>query len=154
MTEVKRSPVILMADDDADDRFLVQEALTEAKIPHDLRFAEDGRSLLDYLKHQGKFTDRKEAPRPELILLDLNMPLKDGREVLADIRADACLRRIPVIIFTTSKADTDIRQMYDLGANSFVTKPAAFSELVGLMKKLAEYWFETAHIPDTAIVGT
>jgi len=154
MTDAKRSPVILMADDDADDRFLVQEALTEAGVTHDLRFAEDGRALLEYLTHRGKYTDRKKAPRPELILLDLNMPLKDGREVLADIRADASLRRIPVIVFTTSKADTDIRQMYDLGANSFITKPAGFKELVTLMKKVAEYWFQTAHIPDPGTAAT
>jgi len=148
MNHSRRSPVIVMADDDADDRLLVKEALCEAGVPHDLRFAEDGRSLLDYLRRQGPFANGRYAPRPELILLDLNMPLKDGREVLRDIRADDALRRIPVVIFTTSKADTDIRQMYDLGANSFVTKPAAFADLVHLMRRLAEYWFETVRIPD------
>jgi CheY-like chemotaxis protein len=137
-----------MADDDADDRLLVREALAEAGVPHDLRFTEDGRALLEYLKHVGAFANAKDAPRPELILLDLNMPLKDGREVLREIRSDDSLRRIPVVIFTTSKADTDIRQMYDLGANSFITKPAAFADLVRLMKRLAEYWFETVHVPD------
>jgi len=147
----RRSPVIVMADDDADDRLLVQEALAEAGMPHDLHFAEDGMALLDYLKHTGKYADRQQAPRPELILLDLNMPLKDGREVLRDIRADESLRRIPVVVFTTSKADTDIRQMYDLGANSFITKPAAFADLVGLMRKLVEYWFQTVHMPDQAV---
>jgi len=148
MNGSRRSPVILMADDDADDRLLVQEALSEAGVPHELRFAEDGMELLNYLHHKGPHAGQLQAPRPELILLDLNMPLKDGREVLRDIRSDDSLRRIPVVVFTTSKADTDIRQMYDLGANSFITKPAAFADLVSLMKKLAEYWFETVHMPD------
>jgi CheY-like chemotaxis protein len=138
--------VILLADDDADDRLLVQEALSEAGVPSDLRFAEDGEDLLAYLKS----CRRSESPDPcpELILLDLNMPLKDGREALRDIRADLSLRQIPVIVFTTSKADTDIRQMYELGANSFITKPAGFADLVALMKRIADYWFQTAHIPD------
>lgn len=146
-----RVPVILMADDDADDCLLVREALAEAGLSYDLHFAEDGMVLLDYLKHKGAYADQARSPRPELILLDLNMPLKDGREVLRDIRADESLRRIPVVVFTTSKADTDIRQMYDLGANSFVTKPAAFADLVSLMKKLSDYWFETVHIPDAEL---
>jgi CheY-like chemotaxis protein len=148
MTGNKRCPVILMADDDADDRLLVQEALSEAGVSHSLQFAEDGMALLDYLKGTGAYANGNAGPRPELIFLDLNMPLKDGREVLRDIRADQSLRRIPVVVFTTSKADTDIRQMYELGANSFVTKPAAFAELVQLMKRLTEYWFETVHIPE------
>ncbi|MCU0787603.1 MAG: response regulator [Verrucomicrobia bacterium] len=148
MSKSRRSPVIMMADDDADDRLLVQEALAEAGVSHDLRFAEDGRALLEYLKHPSTLAGDEDAPRPELILLDLNMPLKDGREVLRDIRSDSSLRRIPVVVFTTSKADTDIRQMYDLGANSFITKPAAFDDLVRLMRKVAEYWFETVHVPD------
>jgi CheY-like chemotaxis protein len=144
----KRCPTILMADDDADDRLLVQEALSEAGVPHSIQFAEDGMALLDYLKGTGAYANGKGGGRPELIFLDLNMPLKDGREVLRDMRADPSLRRIPVVVFTTSKADTDIRQMYELGANSFVTKPAAFAELVELMKRLTEYWFHTVHIPE------
>jgi CheY-like chemotaxis protein len=144
----KRCPVILMADDDADDRLLVQEALAEAGVPHSLQFAEDGKVLLDYLKGTGAYANGPGHPQPQLIFLDLNMPLKDGREVLRDIRADESLRRIPIVVFTTSKADTDIRQMYELGANSFVTKPAAFADLVTLMKRLTEYWFDTVHIPE------
>jgi CheY-like chemotaxis protein len=142
----KRSPVILLADDDADDRLLVQEALSEAGVSSDLHFVQDGEDLLAYLKTSGSAGSPK--PRPELILLDLNMPLKDGREVLRDIRADQSLRRIPVVVFTTSKADTDIRQMYELGANSFITKPTGFTDLVVLMKQIADYWFDTVHIPD------
>ena len=148
MNTAKRCRVILMADDDVDDRLLVQEALLEADVPHALHFAEDGKALLDYLRGTGGKVNRQEAPRPELILLDLNMPLKDGREVLREIRSDPSLRRIPVVVFTTSKADTDIREMYELGANSFITKPAGFGDLVQLMKRVTEYWFETVHIPD------
>jgi CheY-like chemotaxis protein len=148
MSLVKRVPVILMADDDVDDRLLVEEALSEAGVPHQLQFAEDGLALLDQLRRGGRQPGAEPAPCPELILLDLNMPLKDGREVLREIRADRNLCRIPVVVFTTSRADTDIRQMYELGANSFVSKPAAFADLVRLMKRLTEYWFETVHIPD------
>lgn len=150
MSRNRHCPVILMADDDADDRLLVQEALSEAAVPHSLRFAEDGMALLDYLKGRGAYANGNVGRHPELIFLDLNMPLKDGREVLREIRADPSLRRIPVVVFTTSKADTDIRQMYELGANSFVTKPAAFADLVRLMKRLTEYWFDTVHLPEAA----
>ena len=150
MTSGKRCPLILMADDDVDDRLLVKEALSEAGVAHELRFAEDGLALLDYLKRAEAGVCGQAAPRPELILLDLNMPLKDGREVLRDIRSDRALCRIPVVVFTTSKADTDIRQMYELGANSFVTKPAAFKDLVELMRRLFEYWFDTVHIPEAS----
>jgi CheY-like chemotaxis protein len=150
MTNPNRSRVILMADDDVDDRLLVREALSEAAVPHSLHFAADGQMLLDYLKGEGAYAGRADTPAPELILLDLNMPLKDGREVLREIRSDPVLRRIPVVVFTTSRADTDVRQMYELGANSFVTKPAAFADLVRLMKRLTDYWFETVHIPEPA----
>lgn len=150
MNHGRRCPVILMADDDADDRLLVKEALSDSGVPHALHFAEDGMDLLKYLKSNGTSEDGRDMPRPELILLDLNMPLKDGREVLREIRADQALRQIPVVVFTTSKADTDVRQMYELGANSFITKPAAFAELVQLMKRLTEYWFDTVHIPEPA----
>ncbi|MCU0770874.1 MAG: response regulator [Verrucomicrobia bacterium] len=148
MNPSRTNRVILMADDDVDDRLLVREALAEAAVPHHLLFAEDGQMLLDYLKGTGSYANQPDAPRPELILLDLNMPLKDGREVLREIRSDAVLRRIPVVVFTTSRADTDIHQMYELGANSFVTKPAAFADLVRLMKRLTEYWFDTVHLPE------
>lgn len=146
MSSVKRCPVILLADDDADDRLLVEEALAEAGVSSELHFAEDGEDLLSYLK--GERDSEQPTPRPDLILLDLNMPLKDGREALRDIRADATLRPIPVVVFTTSKADTDIRQMYDLGANSFITKPSAFADLVELMKQITDYWFGTVHVPE------
>lgn len=137
--------MILMADDDADDRILTKEALEESRVLNELRFVEDGEELMDYLKRRGKYTD---APRPGLILLDLNMPRKDGREALKEIKADPDLRRIPVVVMTTSKAEEDIFRSYDLGASSFITKPVTFDRLVELMKALGRYWVEFVELPD------
>src|SRR6476661_3523373 len=116
----KRPITILMADDDADDRQMTKEAFVESRLANDLRFVEDGVELLDYLNRRGKYAPPAEAPRPGLILLDLNMPKKDGREALKEIKADPELRRIPVVVLTTSKAEEDIVRTYDLGANSFI----------------------------------
>src|SRR6266404_8838458 len=121
MSTLHKSIVILMAEDDADDRLLAQDALTECRLASDLHFVENGEELLDYLHRRGKYA-QSPAPRPGLILLDLNMPRKDGREALREIKMDPDLRRIPVIVLTTSKADTDISQIYELGANSFIAK--------------------------------
>lgn len=137
--------MILMADDDADDRILTKEALEESRVLNELRFVEDGEELMDYLKKRGKYND---APRPGLILLDLNMPRKDGREALKEIKADPELRRIPVVVMTTSKAEEDIFRSYDLGASSFITKPVTFDRLVELMKALGRYWVEFVELPD------
>ncbi len=137
--------MILMADDDADDRILTREAMEESRVLNDLRFVEDGEELMDYLKRRGKYTD---APRPGLILLDLNMPRKDGREALKEIKADPELRRIPVVVMTTSKAEEDIYRSYDLGASSFITKPVTFDRLVELMKALGRYWVEFVELPE------
>lgn len=137
--------MILMADDDADDRILTKEALEESRVLNELRFVEDGEELMDYLKKRGKYAD---APRPGLILLDLNMPRKDGREALKEIKADPELRRIPVVVMTTSKAEEDIFRSYDLGASSFITKPVTFDRLVELMKALGRYWVEFVELPD------
>jgi CheY-like chemotaxis protein len=136
-----------MAEDDADDRLLVKDALEECQWNADLRFVENGEELLDYLLRQGKYRRAEESPRPRLILLDLNMPRKDGREVLRDIRGHAELRRIPVVVLTTSKADTDIERVYELGANSFISKPVQFDGLVNLMRMLGQYWFKTVELP-------
>jgi CheY-like chemotaxis protein len=136
-----------MAEDDADDRLLVKDALAECQWNADLRFVENGEELLDYLLRQGKYRRAEESPRPRLILLDLNMPRKDGREVLRDIRAHAELRRIPVVVLTTSKADTDIERVYELGANSFISKPVQFDGLVNVMRMLGQYWFKTVELP-------
>jgi len=138
---------ILMADDDADDRLLAQDAVAEAKVNGELRFVENGEELLDYLFRRGQFANM-DAPRPGLILLDLNMPKKDGREALREIKSQPELRRIPVVVLTTSKADTDITQIYDLGANSFIAKPVSFEALVNVMQALGHYWLETVELPD------
>ena len=141
-----KSIVILMADDDADDRLLAQDALTECRLANDLHFVENGEELLDYLFRRGKY-DLTNSPRPGLILLDLNMPRKDGREALREIKLDPDLRKIPVVVLTTSKADTDISKIYDLGANSFISKPVTFDSLVNVMKILGSYWFEIVELP-------
>jgi len=138
--------VLLMADDDADDRLLAQDALSECKLANELHFVENGDELLDYLHRRGKYS-QGNAPRPGLILLDLNMPCKDGREALREIKADPNLKRIPVIVLTTSRADTDISKIYDLGANSFISKPVTFDSLVRVMKILGNYWFEIVELP-------
>lgn len=147
MMQAGRPTVILMADDDADDRLLAQDALAESKIPSELHFVENGEDLMDYLNRRGKYSGAL-APRPGLILLDLNMPKKDGREALKEIKANPDLRRIPVVILTTSQADTDIAQIYDIGANSFITKPVSFDALVNVMRIIGVYWFETVELPD------
>jgi CheY-like chemotaxis protein len=139
--------LILMAEDDADDRLLVKDALTECGLAENLRFVEDGADLMDYLFCRGKHAAPEAAPKPGLILLDLNMPRKDGREVLREIRGHPELRRIPVIAFTTSKADADVAALYDLGANSFICKPVAFEALVNVMTTLSRYWFGIVELP-------
>lgn len=147
MTDGSRPRVILMADDDADDRLLAKDALAECRLAADLHFVENGEELLDYLFHRGKYAKHAEAPRPGLILLDLNMPRKDGREALLEIKADPSLRRIPVVVLTTSRADTDVDRVYQLGANSFITKPTRFDALVEMMRVLSAYWFKTVELP-------
>jgi CheY-like chemotaxis protein len=139
--------VILMADDDDDDRLLALDALAEARLEGDLHFVENGEDLLDYLHHRGKYKFPATAPRPGLILLDLNMPRKDGREALREIKADPELRRIPIVVLTTSQADTDIGAIYELGANSFISKPFQFEALVAVMRVLGQYWFKTVQLP-------
>ena len=137
---------ILMADDDEDDRRLTREALLEGRIANDLRFVENGEELMDYLRRQGKFTGT-ESPRPGLILLDLNMPRKDGRTVLKEIKSDPELRQIPVVVLTTSQADEDIYKSYDLGVNSYIVKPVTFDALVDILQTLEKYWFEIVELP-------
>lgn len=144
--------LILMAEDDADDRLLVKDALAECGVNEGVRFVADGEELVDYLLRRGKYEKAGDSPRPDLVLLDLNMPRKDGREALKEIRANASLRRMPVVVFTTSRADTDIEKVYELGANSFVTKPAAFDELVSTMAKVTGYWFGVVELPETPTV--
>jgi len=153
MSVAPKSNVILMADDDADDRLLVTDAFVESGFSGELRFVEDGKELLDYLLHRGNYEVAAKAPRPRLILLDLNMPKKDGREVLREIKGDPDLRRIPVIVLTTSQADTDIGGVYELGANSFITKPVKFDALIKVMKALYQYWFGIVELPGPRRTG-
>jgi two-component system, response regulator len=134
-----RSVLILMAEDDPDDRLLSQEALKEARLANEMRFVEDGEELMDYLCRQGKYSLPSSAPCPGLIMLDLNMPRKDGREALLEIKANPHLRRIPVIVLTTSKAEEDILRSYDLGVSGFITKPVKFEELIEVMRAIGKY---------------
>jgi CheY-like chemotaxis protein len=138
---------ILMADDDADDRRLTKEALEESRLVNDLRFVENGEELIDYLKGTGKFTAITDRPRPGLILLDLNMPRKDGRSALKEMKTDPDLRQIPVVVLTTSEADEDVFRSYDLGVNSYIVKPVTFEALVDILQTLEKYWFEIVELP-------
>jgi len=147
MEEPKRSITILMAEDDPDDRMLVQDALKASRLINDLHFVEDGEELMEYLQRRGKFANLANAPLPGLILLDLHMPKKDGREALKDIKSDPRLKRIPIVVLTTSKAEEDIFRSYDLGVNSFIVKPISFESLVYVMKVMAKYWFEIVELP-------
>lgn len=138
---------ILLADDDEDDRLLAIDALREAKLANDIATVEDGEELMDYLYRRGEYSDPGSAPRPGLILLDLNMPKKDGREALDEIRADPELRRIPIVVLTTSEAEEDILRTYELGVNSFITKPVSFEGLVQIMRTIGSYWLEIVRLP-------
>lgn len=138
---------ILMADDDPDDRQMTMEAFEESRLANDLRFVEDGAQLMDYLFRRNQFADPAKSPRPGLILLDLNMPKKDGREALREIKADPRLRNIRVVVMTTSKAEEDIVRTYDLGAESYVTKPVTFTSLVEVVRTLGKYWLEIVELP-------
>lgn len=142
-----RPIVILMAEDDPDDRLLVREAFEESRLLNELRFVEDGEELLNYLRRQKSYEDPESSPKPGLILLDLNMPRKDGREALREIKADPELRRIPVVVMTTSRAEEDIFRSYDMGASSYISKPVTFDRLVELMKSLGNYWIEFVELP-------
>lgn len=151
MSMQRKSLTILMADDDADDRLLAQEAMQEARLLNEFHFVEDGEELLDYLYRRGSYSHFIDRPLPGLILLDLNMPRKDGREALQEIKADPHLQHIPIVVLTTSKAEEDILRTYNLGVNSFIVKPVTFSSLVDLMKDLSRYWFEIVELPPERI---
>ncbi len=153
MTVQSNRITILMADDDADDRQMAKEALEEARLANDLHFVEDGEALMDYLGQRGEYSDPNKSPRPGLILLDLNMPKKDGREAIREIKADTELRRIPIVVLTTSRAEEDIYRTYDLGVSSYITKPVSFDGLVEVMKTMKRYWFEIVSLPDEYAVA-
>jgi CheY-like chemotaxis protein len=143
-----RDPItILMADDDADDRLMTREAFEESRVANDLRFVKDGEELMDYLHRRGPYADPAVSPRPGLILLDLNMPRKDGREALREIKTDPALRKIRVIVLTTSKAEEDIYRSYDLNVTSYIAKPVTFEALVEVIRILGKYWLEIVELP-------
>lgn len=144
--ETSEGIIILMADDDVDDRMLAADAMQESRLGNALRFVEDGQELMDYLTRSGQYATA-DAPRPGLILLDLNMPRKDGRQALREIKNNPALRRIPVVILTTSKAEEDVLRSYDLGANSFIQKPVTFDGLVEIVRTLDRYWFSIVELP-------
>lgn len=145
----RNSIVILIADDDPDDCLLAKKAMAESHVANDLRFVHDGEELMDYLRYTGKYSDPESAPRPGVILLDLNMPRKDGREALREIKADPSLKRTPVIILTTSRAEEDILKSYDLGVNSFIVKPIAFQSLIEVMNTMGKYWIDIVELPSS-----
>jgi len=150
----ERQPItILIADDDEEDRILTQEALAGARLANDLRFVVDGQDLIDYLRREGSYANGEQAPAPGIILLDLNMPRLDGREALGVIKADPELRQIPIVVLTTSSAETDVEQAYQLGVNSFITKPVTFAGLVEVMQDFSRYWFEIVELPRHAGSG-
>src|SRR6202790_2765751 len=145
--------VILLADDDEEDRMLACDALAESGLSNEISCVTDGEDLMDYVHQRGKYAPPAEAPRPGLILLDLNMPKKDGREALREIKSDPDLRQISVVVLTTSKADEDIYSSYDSGASSFISKPVTFEGLVDVMKGLGRYWFEIVELPPSTSKG-
>ncbi|GAB5517947.1 MAG: response regulator [Rhodothermales bacterium] len=144
-----REPVhILLAEDDPDDQLLTIRALKNSRLANTINVVEDGEELMDYLCLRGKYSNPEDAPRPGVILLDLNMPRKDGREALSEIKQDPELRRIPVIVLTTSEAEQDILQTYDLGVNAFVTKPVSFNGLTKAIQVIGDFWFEIVRLPE------
>lgn len=143
-----KSVIILIADDDEEDRMLLKDAFEESHLLNEIYFVDDGEELTDYLYRKGQYTNPLLSPRPGMILLDLNMPKKDGREALREIKANPELRTIPIIILTTSRAEEDIIRSYDLGVNSFITKPVTFKSLIEVVQMLGRYWLEIVELPD------
>jgi len=147
MAPAAKPSCLLIADDDENDYVLLNCAARRAQLPAQLCWVKDGMELLQYLRGQGAYGDPASYPRPVVLLLDLNMPRKSGSDALQEIRRDAGLRSLPVVIFTTSKSADDIQLSYEAGANSFITKPPEFQRLVEIMEVLKRYWFETATLP-------
>ena len=138
---------ILLAEDDPDDRLLTKEALAESRLANELRFVEDGEELMEYLQQRGRYAGPAKTSRPGLILLDLNMPKLDGRQVLQQVRKDEGLRSLPVVVLTTSKQEGDILSSYELGCNSFITKPVGIDAFMRTVRELGSYWFELVTLP-------
>jgi chemotaxis family two-component system response regulator Rcp1 len=145
MSDDQGDPVeILLAEDNLGDRRLTEKALDQGSLRHNLRVVEDGVEALAFLRREEEYA---EAPRPDLILLDLNMPRKDGQEVLAETKADECLRRIPVIVLTSSEAESDIAKSYDLHANAYLTKPVDFDGFIDIVRSLENFWLQSVKFP-------
>ena len=138
---------IVIADDDADDRMLIEDAFQECHLSNHRDYVEDGADLLQYLRAEGRWSHRNPSDLPSIILLDLNMPRMDGRTALAQLKADPVLRRIPVVVLTTSKAEEDISRTYDLGVNSFITKPVTFAGLLDAVQALNDFWLKSVQLP-------
>lgn len=147
MNNHRNRTTVLVADDDEDDRLITQKVWEKTQMVHNLFFVEDGEELLDFLYHRGKYAASANYPLPNLILLDLNMPRKDGREALKEIKSAPELRHIPVVVLTTSQEEEDIARSYDLGANSYITKPVTYKALNDVIKTLDEYWFSIVKLP-------
>lgn len=146
---------ILMVDDDPDDRIMVEKAFLKNRVSNPILFLSDGEELLNYLERRGPFASPEVSPRPGFILLDLNMPKIDGRKALGLLKTDPELRKIPVVVWTTSRSEEDIARCYSLGANSYITKPVNFDGLMSLMACIKTYWLEITELPppDTAGIG-
>ena len=138
---------VVVADDDPDDRMMIEEAFEESRLGAEVDFVEDGEQLISYLRREGPFAHLAGKPYPGVILLDLNMPRKDGREALRELKADPGLRRIPVVVLTTSRAEEDVARIYGLGVSSFITKPVTFEGLVNAVEILCRYWIEVVALP-------
>jgi CheY-like chemotaxis protein len=147
MSTLKQPLTILLADDDEEDRAMTIDALRERRVSNEIRCVADGQELVDYLFRRGAYADVTDAPMPGLILLDLNMPRKDGREALVEMKTSPALRSIPVVVLTTSRAEEDIVRTYDLGVNSFISKPVTFNGLVQAMDVFSRYWLEIVELP-------
>jgi len=147
MEEKKKAVTILLAEDDEDDYLLTSNAFKECQLLNTLNWVKDGEELMDYLLRKGKYDNPSTSPRPVIILLDLNMPKKDGRECLKEIKANPILRQIPVLVLTTSQADEDILKTYDLGASSFIRKPVDFEKFTNVITSLKKYWLEIVELP-------
>jgi CheY-like chemotaxis protein len=144
----KATIYVLIAEDDEEDRLLIKKAIKSTPIKDNIFFVENGEELTDYLENKGKYTDSEKHPLPGLIILDLNMPKKDGREALKEIKSNENLKRIPIVVLTTSKAEEDILKTYNLGVNSFITKPVTFASLVKTMQTFSDYWIDTVVLPN------
>jgi two-component system, chemotaxis family, response regulator Rcp1 len=145
MSETEVRPVqILLVEDSPSDTELTVEALKEAKVRNHLSIVEDGEQAMQFLRRRGEF---KDAPRPDLIMLDLNLPRKDGREVLAEIKSDNALKSIPVVVLTTSRAEQDIARAYQLSANCYITKPVDFEQFLQVVRSIESFWLFVVTLP-------